>query len=90
MDPVTLSAGNLRTRAPALDQPALPCPAAWLLPSIGRTVTQAAIVGNPNWGSLRFCFFICGKLRDDCDWNQRICSEKNKKAQGTLADVKHF
>lgn len=71
-----------------LGQPALPCPAAWLLASIRLTATQAATAENPNWGSLCFCFFICGKCTEDCDWNQRVCSEENKKAQGTLAGLK--
>lgn len=90
MDPLKISAGNPRTRVPRLCQPAPPCPAAWLLASIHLTVTQAATVENPNWGSLCFCFFFCGKCAEDCDWNQRVCSEENKKAQGTLAGLKDF
>lgn len=91
MDPVTISAGNLRTRTPGLGQPALPCPAAQLLlSSIGLTLAQAVTVENPNQSSLCFCFFICGKCTEDCDRNQRVCSEENKKAQGTLTGLKDF
>lgn len=65
------------------------CPAAWLLSPVGLTVTQAVTAENPNWGSLHSCFFICGTCTEDCDWNQRICSEQNK-AQGTLTGLKDF
>lgn len=73
----------LRTRPPGLAQPALPCPAVWLLSPPALTVTQAVLAESPNWVSLCYCFFICGKCRtEDWDRNQKVCSEENKKAWG--------
>lgn len=88
MVPVVISAGDLKTRASGLGQAALLCSAAWLLSSIGLTVTYAAIPETSNWGSL--LLFLCGKCTVNCDWNQRIYTEENIEAQGTLTDLEDF
>ena len=65
-------------------------PAAWLLSSIGLILLQVMAVDNSNWGNLYFCFSICGKSTKDCNWNQMVCSEDYKKAQGKLTSFKDF